>query len=324
VVLRDQGNPVVQASSMMLFSKLNQHGEQPWPIFWCKQNQARLAGQSLALRNKEGRLCEEAVYRTKACACLDSAYWHIPSSKPLRLRGKWTSVVSRWVPTISSTNYAHWMFDALPRLAVLPEFPPDTSIIVPQHLQPYQTSTLKLLGLASRIRPTSESDIIAEEFYFSATTAMVVCYDPYGVRFLRRQFLPHARQPRDTTGRIFIHRIGAFRNAANIAEVEAFFQRRGWTICDLAKMDFTEQIGLFASAKAVCGIHGAGFTNCLWCQPGTKVLELFCDKYLSGCYEWLCQVVGAEHYYQVFPSDPQFNAEVDLRKVEVLLDNIGL
>ena len=202
---------------------------------------------------------------------MDPAYWHIPSSKPLRLRGRWTSVVSRWVPTICPTNYAHWMFDALPRLAVLPEFPPDTFVIVPQHLQPFQTATLKLLGLADRIRPTSESDIIAEEFYFSTPTTMIVCYDPYGVRFLRRQFLPHARPPRNTADRIFIHRSNAFRNAVNTVEVENFFQRRGWTICDLDNMDFTEQVGLFASARAVCGIHGAGFTNCLWCQPGSWI-----------------------------------------------------
>lgn len=324
VVLHDQGSPVVADSSMMLLSKLNQHAEQPWPVFWCKQNEAWLVGPSLALRNSRGLLCAEAVYRTRERARQDAAWWHIPDRQPLRLLGRWTSVVSHWVPTNSPTNYAHWMLDALPRLAVLPEFPPDTSIIVPRNLQPFQLSTLKLMGLADRIRPTGESNIVAEEFYFSSNTTMVVCYDPYGVRFLRRQFLPCARQPRETAARIFIHREGTVRNAANLAEVEEFFRRHGWLICDLARLDFTEQIGLFASARAICGMHGAGFTNCLWCRPETKVVELFGDKYLSGCYEWLCQVVGAEHHFRVFPSDAQFNAEVDLRQVEPLLEDIGL
>ncbi len=56
-----------------------------------------------------------------------------------------------------------------------------------------------------------------------------------------------------------------------------------------------EQIRLFAEAAVVVGPHGAGFTNLLWCQPGTKVLEFFYGGYTPPYFYYICQLLGLEY-----------------------------
>ena len=63
IVLKHQGSPTVTEDSIMVRCNLRQHAEQPWPVFWCRQRNARLVGKSLVLRNPKGQLCSEAVYR---------------------------------------------------------------------------------------------------------------------------------------------------------------------------------------------------------------------------------------------------------------------
>ena len=49
---------------------------------------------------------------------------------------------------------------------------------------------------------------------------------------------------------------------------------KGWETVVLEKMAIREQIKTFAEASHVVAAHGAGLTNLLWCQPGTKVIEI--------------------------------------------------
>lgn len=323
VLLRDQGRPTAAPDSIMVRSKLGQHQEQPWPVFWTHHKNIHLSGSSLIPRNVHGQLCAEAGYRPASLRD-DPSYWHNPGSSPTHLKGNWTSVLSRWIPQDRIANYAHWLFDALPRLAVLPEFPPDTRVLVPAQLPRFATETLGHLNLQNRCRPTPETDLLVEDFYFSAPTSMIVCYNPYAVEFLRKSFLPLSRPADNSPKKIFVQRTGRKRSAEKPEELHSFFQARGWHLCDTAQMSFTEQVSLFASADAVCGVHGAGFSNCAWCRPGTKIIELFCDRYLSGCFEWLAQAVQADYHALVFPTNENICAKIDLGAVKMKLDALGL
>jgi hypothetical protein len=55
---------------------------------------------------------------------------------------------------------------------------------------------------------------------------------------------------------------------------ELLLNLKGWETVVLEKMSIREQIKTFAEASHVVAAHGAGLTNLLWCQPGTKVLEI--------------------------------------------------
>src|SRR6185436_14048940 len=123
----DQGSPQVRPDSIMVLCQRKQHLEQPWPIFWVRKKGARLLGTSLAHINERGQLSLEAAYG-RARMDSDPAYTHLACGRPLFLKGPWTSIVSRFSPNNKLQFYAHWLLDALPRLASLDEFPADTRI----------------------------------------------------------------------------------------------------------------------------------------------------------------------------------------------------
>lgn len=323
VVLEDQGQPKLAPDSLLVACKLNQHGEQPWPVLWSRHSEARLTGPSLALMNERKQLASESLYGPGFLKD-DPSYNTLRLPPALRLEGSWTSLASRWTPNSGVPTFSHWILDALPRLAVLDEFPPDTRILVPAALAGYQKESLKLLGLLDRVRYTPEQHLVVENYYFSSPTTMVSCHNPYGVGFLRRAFLPKADMAYAGAKKIFIQRKGKNRGIQNDAEVTDYFRRLGWAIIDTEKLTFAQEIKLFSEAEAVAGILGSGFTNCLWSPPGCKVITFVAGNWLDGWVEWICDVNRLDYHYAIFPADHALMARVDLPTVKKLLAAAGL
>jgi capsular polysaccharide biosynthesis protein len=216
------------------------------------------------------------------------------------------------------------LIDALPRLAVLKEFPAETRIILPAHKAQYQIESLEMLDLSNRCRWTGETHLELEDYYFASPPSMIACYSPYTVEMVRGMFLPLRNTRKATPKRFFVRRSGTVRNMTNEAEVLEFFEKAGWTIVDLVNVPFAEQVAWFAGAEAIAGIHGSGMTNSLWSPRGCKIIEMFCDQFIAGDAEWIAQCTGAEYHSLIFPSDLQINAIVDLDRVRATLKSAGL
>jgi hypothetical protein len=323
VVLTDQGAPRTTPDSLLVASGLHQHDTQPWPIFWSHHQNARLVAASLALLDERKRICREAIYGDLYLE-VDPAWHYAALPKPVFLEGNWTSVVSCWTPNTGVPTFTHWLLDALPRLALLKEFPPDTKILVPSALAGYQKETLKLLGLLDRVRCTPEKHVIVENYYFSPPSVMIDCYSPYGVNWLRSAFLPHADKSYHGPKRFVIQRKGKTRGLKNEAEVNEFFRKLGWEIIDTEKLTFAQEIELFAKAEAFAGVLGSGFTNAVWSPSGCKVITLVADSWLDGWVEWICDVNRLDYHWQIFPSDHAMMMTADLGGVKKLLFKAGL
>jgi hypothetical protein len=323
IILIDQGSPSLPSDSLILRCKRRQHLEQPWPIFWSQHRNARLMGPSLIHLNRYGEMSIEAAYGLKRIQN-EPGWYYFGLKRPLKLSGAWTSVIGQWLRNDMRSPYAHWLLDALPRLALLKHFPADTGILVPPHLFKSQAESLQLLGVWERCRKTPEQHLLVEDFYFSSPPSMIVCYSPYAVEFLRSTILPRAADAAPTPRRFFVRRTSEGRNIVNEREVLAFFERIGWTVIDTAALSFVEQINWFAGAEAVCAIHGSGAANMVWCSPGCKFLELFPADYLAGDQEWIAQCVNADYHFMIFPSDYNRNALVNLAEVKDTLSILQL
>jgi capsular polysaccharide biosynthesis protein len=273
--------------------------------------------------NAAKELCMEGGYGRER-TLRDPAYFHFGTKSPPRLQGSWTSIISKWVPTDRPQPYAHWLLEALPRLALLEEFPANTGILVPPQKLRYQRESLDLLGLTNRCRGTPERDLVIEDYYFSAPPSMIVCYSPYAVRFLRSKFLPLSTHRPTTPKRFFIRRTTYGRNMVNEQAVLDFFQALGWAIVDTGAIGFMEQIQLFQGAEAICAIHGSGTANMVWCSPGCKFIEIFPDCYLAGDQEWIAQCVDVDYHFMIFPSDYKYDANIDLIVLKEKLRSLKL
>ncbi len=83
-------------------------------------------------------------------------------------------------------------------------------------------------------------------------------------------------------------------NEENVIEILSGF---GFVSVLLESMDLDEQIALFASAKVIVAPHGSGLTNMMFCEPGTKVIELMSPNYIRHYYWAISQQLNLEHYY---------------------------
>jgi len=284
--------------------------------FWTHHRNARLVGPTLILLNERNERCVESMYRPSMMRD-DPSYNFVFAPPETRLEGNWTSIISRF----GSSNYYHWLNDALPRLALLDELPPDTRIIVSGELLQFQSDTLKLMGLFDRVRFTAESNLVLENYYFSSHTVITGCYDPYSLGFLRAQFLPKVTNEEGLPKRIYLYRRGKTRGIRNEEELIRLVTELGWTVIDPENFTFQEQLNLFAQVEAVCGFHGAAFTNLVWCKSGCKVLEIFPDNFLNACYENVARFVKCQYHFLVYPGDAFVFIDVNIDDVRKIIAN---
>jgi capsular polysaccharide biosynthesis protein len=328
IVLLDQGVPRgIRADALIITTGLNQHAEQPWPILWSEHTNAHLVGPSHGLLLADKELCAESIY-----GYVDGRWQTDPASRffrlpaPTKLAGNWTSLVSRWVPAHGVPVYGHWLQDALPRLALLPEFPADTGILVPANLTPIYRETLALLGVWDRCRPTRERHLEIERYFFSSPTSMIDCYNPYAINFLRTAYLPKRDPQYSGPKKFYFHRTSKQRAVENGAEVCEFFRQHGWAVIRDTELNFAQTVKLFSEAEAFCSVIGSNMVNMAFCQPGCHVVDLAPDILLSGCIDWIGEVAQADYHIVVLPTGGAYTHRIviDLELVKQFFDSVGI
>ena len=77
---------------------------------------------------------------------------------------------------------------------------------------------------------------------------------------------------------------------------ELLLALKGWETVELESMTIKEQMKTFAEASHIVAAHGAGLTNLLWCNPGTKVVEIQDPKMIhKKVYPVLSHHLGLDH-----------------------------
>ncbi len=313
IIADGQSIPPLPERSELIACGLRQAGYDWWPVLWTRRASARLLGSSLVHTDLYGHACYEAMYGPQATG---DPVWRIIGSHPeTELAGSWTSLVSRWT---RGRNYYHWLTDGLTRLLHLPSFPEDTKILVPPGLPPFALDSLKMLGLADRVREATEEHLLIENYHFAGPSALTGCVNPMGVAWLRKSFgLPP--KPAGGHRKIFISRQGTTRSVSNLREVEHALAADDWEIIDPGRLSFGEQLETFKQARIIAGIHGAGMTNVLWAPPGTRVVEFMPRSFRNACYEGISLVLGHSHQVLICQSDSRGNMQVSADQLRQVL-----
>ena len=198
-------------------------------------------------------------------------------------------------------TYFHWLFDILPRLAMLAETGKSPDKIYLQHVHHFQRETLKLLGTVSEQRLIDCNDV----FLLSAPTLIVPCHQimhgrefpAWVIHLLRDSFLPHAPAAESGAKRLYLSRAtAAYRRVMNEAEILELLQAYGFIEVRLEELAFTDQVRLFRDADVVVAPHGSGLANLVFCAPGARVIELFPAAVLDFYFR-LSQAVGLDYYF---------------------------
>lgn len=212
-------------------------------------------------------------------------------------------------------NYYHFYNDVLGRLALLRRWPwtADWPLLISRRLYdtPYFQGALARSPELQQRRWIVQDDVcvrVDQAIFCKALPHSKSTWDYV------RQLLHVPPAPADAPLRIFLTRNrDRGRVLANATEVEAVCRAHGFEIVDTDILTLDDQIEVFAHARYVIGIHGAGLINLLFrADAPATLLELFPPANMPPHYWWLSQhygfrydaLVGTAGDEQTFAIDP--------------------
>lgn len=117
------------------------------------------------------------------------------------------------------------------------------------------------------------------------------------LRRLRARFL-HDRPAPPLGRRLYLQRTGR-RRVANEDALLPVLRRHGVVVVEDGRFGVADQVALFRDAELVVAPHGAGLTNLVWAQQGTRVLELLTAGFAPDPFRYLCAAMGHQHHVLV-------------------------
>jgi tetratricopeptide (TPR) repeat protein/capsular polysaccharide biosynthesis protein len=205
---------------------------------------------------------------------------------------------------LSGNVYFHWMVDVLPRIELLRRSGRDFAeidwFLVNSCQHQFQRESLRILGIP-------EEKVLESDRYphLQATELIVPSFAGYlgwpsgwAIDFLRREFLKGIIPSYNYPKRIYISRSKArYRRVLNEPDVVEVLEGFGFVSILPESMSLDEQIAYFYHAEVIVAAHGSGLTNTIFCQSGTKIIELMSPHYISHYYWGSSQYLQLEHYF---------------------------
>ena len=271
---------------------------------------------------------------------------HLPP--PQHFAGTVAFLATRW----GKVTYFHWMFDLLPRLEVLRRsgFAWDSidRFVVNLYELPFQHQSFERLQIPlekvvacchtewfGSVDPVQGRipHLTADRLLVPAIPELRIYRGSrWAHQFLRDTFLEPARISRFPDRLYITRRSAAYRQVLNDREVIATLEQFGFRAIDPARLPLVDQAAAFAAAKVIVAVHGAGLTNLVFAEPGTKVIEIFQPSHRQNTY-WLLSNLGSlEHYHLTADLAPgaeqatavQQNITIDLDRLKALLKLAGI
>ncbi|MEW6491814.1 MAG: glycosyltransferase family 61 protein [Cyanobacteriota bacterium] len=171
----------------------------------------------------------------------------------------------------------------------------EAKVCYPLFNSKYEWQYLSKLGLPKdSLIDTRNKDlrIRAKSLILANNQTQINRVSPYDIELLRNRFCQPINGLKKK--RIFLPRRSR-RVLTNEAEVRDLLKDFGFEVAEDVSRTVDEQISLFQEASVIVGVHGAGLTNLLWCDPGTKVIELFYSGYTKPGFYYFCKVLGLEY-----------------------------
>lgn len=200
-----------------------------------------------------------------------------------------------------SFSYYHWFYEVLARIDLLKrsKIPTDRYVINRSGI-PFQNETLAALGISSDQIIDCHADLHLQAKHlvvpsFGAYTGHV---PKWACDFLYQELRVNRRITQsEKYHRVYISRADAmYRRVMNELEVMRILEACGFTCVTLGRLSAREQAEIFSSAQIIVAPHGAGLTNLVYCDEGTKLVELFTPSFLNPTF-WMTSLHRKLDYY---------------------------
>jgi capsular polysaccharide biosynthesis protein len=197
-----------------------------------------------------------------------------------------------------TSSYYHWLFDELPRLLVSDKREIDT--LLANTSSQYNRDALNLYGFTGKILQPN-GHFRCEELVVPTLVGYTGHPTPKGIELISKFVEPFSKDKFSLGEKIYISREKAeWRRVSNEDELWRQLQIKGFNKVRLEELSWREQISVFRNARSIVAPHGAGLSNLIFCNPGTKVVEFFSRSFMHWCY-WQLASLKCLDYHPVVP-----------------------
>ncbi|MDH4088846.1 MAG: glycosyltransferase family 61 protein [Cyclobacteriaceae bacterium] len=200
-----------------------------------------------------------------------------------------------------TSNYYHWMTQALPRLLLAQSQNLPFVLLLPaNHCSEFHVKSLLIFNIKNWVPlETDRTYFEVHDLIFPSHDIQIGDYHDDLIQELAARLRP-INPPESECSYLFIHRGSkSSRNIINEDEVLNVFLSWGFSVVSFENLTFEEQRAMAGNATILAGVHGAGLTNMLFMDKGAKVLEL--TSVLNGnqyYYYTLSNALGHDYFYQ--------------------------
>jgi hypothetical protein len=242
-----------------------------------------------------------------------------------------------------STNFGHFVFENLSRLAVLDGIDEIQTLrlAVYDDLPLRFFEFLELAGYGAervlripRARNIGFENVWAPSCPFYRDREGVPHVWPAAYHFLRSKICSQLRRERNAgRPRLYLSRQGASqKRVVNEGEVISYLVNEGFEIFDFSGLSAREQVSLIANAEMIIGPIGAAMAATIFAPEDCAVIELHPEAHISGMYNsigqahWLGQPYARVHGRRVLLPDNKVEAAIfhdyaiDLRKLRAAVE----
>jgi len=268
------------------------------PDLWlAKLKDAYVHGPSVAITTNNGSLISDVSIEWGKTAQNHGIMRRFILRKPNQLPGR--SVV---LGCTGGNTYHHWMLDVLPRIRIIKEAGYDINdfdhVILNDTKSHFQRETLEVMGINASKCKLLKNKIRyqCEELYLPSLSAPLGHPSIENISFIKERILTYHSAKKADRMVLVGREPGQSRQVSNWSKLKKTLRDIGFVEYFPATLSVVDQARLFGEAKVVVGVHGSALTNLIFCQRGTRVIELFSREYVNPCYLDLCNVAGLVHH----------------------------
>lgn len=208
-------------------------------------------------------------------------------------------------------NYAHWMTEVLPRIAVFCEMEEyaEVPIIIDQGLHENIMESLALVvgpnrqvitvpyGCVVKVKKLIQVSVTGYVPFERRNNKLAGhCHGKFSsaaFTSLVKKLKPFVAKKENNTypSKIYLRRKSVSRNITNIEKIEEILNLNGYITIECDELSFMEQIFIFSNVDDVIGVTGASFANIIFMKPESEV-TIFIGKFKHTSY-WYWQNIAA-------------------------------
>lgn len=251
-------------------------------------------------------------------------------------------------PLFSNKNYCHGLLDMSVMLNILEKSKTDITnfdwYIIPKNNYKLSKKLLKIANIPNnKILHTGfdliddkhvspNKNIMFDELVSPSLDGCYCWYRPNGFEYIRKAFLNFDIKP-SKKFRLYLTRENSGRDISNITEFENLIEKYGFEPIDCSVQYNLPSI--ISEASVVIGAHGAAMANCVFCSPGSILIDLLPEYHTKQYFSSVSQSIDMKYIGVICKEHKQITEkssnntihssrsfEVDIPLLKKLLDKL--